>query len=155
MTIRATDTFYSADEIGGGIHINSQSLLTAYVNGGTTLQRRVRPADGFIGYESIDTTDYNHSGYYIGVDEFLSFPSDHSPLEVQTELRHHYMADAIRNYPNENFLGIWYDADTETDKGWTFDVTVHAHTLFEAMEIARRFNQTAIYDIANEGIIYV
>ncbi len=58
----------------------------------------------------------------------------------------------ITGMPKAEFIGSWYSDET---REFFIDATAHVSELGKAMDIARRFDQQAVYDIGSQKAVYV
>lgn len=113
-------------------------------SGGATLKRSVNAVTGDITY---DHTDYEE-GYYVAVESIVELPG--GAYDALADLADFQCPEDIRKFPEECFLGLWFDDETGN---WSVDVVVHTYDLTLATETGIRYKQKAIFDIAEDGII--
>ncbi len=86
-------------------------------------------------------------GYYIGV------VGESIPLsELSIEKQNIILTDLMNRRLPGQYIGIWTD---KSAKVVYYDITVRKRYLEHALELARQYNQKAIWDIANNKAIYL
>jgi hypothetical protein len=89
----------------------------------------------------------HNAGYYIGV-----FGKSADLTELSLVSQNTILTALIALLWPGQYIGIWTDAETSLVH---YDITEHVSDFSKALELARRYNQKAIWDIANNKAIYL